>query len=254
MNFVTCHDGYCLADLVAYERKHNEANGEHNRDGSDHNLAWNCGVEGPTDDPEVTALRRRQVRNFLCLLLLANGTPMLWMGDELGHTRRGNNNPWCQDNELNWLDWERAADHADLQRFVRLLAAVAAGCGPLREDRWWTVTGPDSTGDLTWHGVEPGKPDWRPASRRLAYSLGDADPDGARLHVMLNAADTAADFTPPLPRPGRTWHRLADTAAAAPADIHEPDTAPALGAGPCRVAAHAVALLLERPGPEDGTP
>ena len=246
LNFVTAHDGFTLADLVSYQQKHNEANGEQNRDGSDHNLAWNCGVEGPSDDPQVRALRRRQVRNFYCLLLLANGTPMLWMGDEWGHTRRGNNNPWCLDDEHNWLDWGGRERQADLLRFVRLLLRTTGACALLRADRWWTVTSPEAPGDLTWHGTEPGRPDWRPASRRLAYTLAAGDGCG-RLHVMLNAAAEAAAFTPPVADAGHTWHLLLDTAALSPADIHEPDQAPPHGAGPCRVAAHGIVVLVERP-------
>ncbi|MFN2370148.1 MAG: glycogen debranching protein GlgX [Candidatus Krumholzibacteriia bacterium] len=251
VNFVTAHDGFSLADLVAYERKHNAANGEHNRDGSDHNLAWNCGVEGPSDDEAVAALRRRQARNFLVLLLCANGTPMLWMGDEVGHTRQGNNNPWCQDNELNWLDWSARESEADLLRFVRLLVRATSAFPLLQADRWWTVSGPDGSDDVTWHGTEPGKPDWRPASRRLAFTL-DPDQDAGRWHLMLNAAGSAAAFTPPPPRAGRAWHLLVDTAAPPPGDIHEPAAAPGLAGPACRVAAHAVAVLVERPLPGPG--
>ncbi|MBE0564985.1 MAG: glycogen debranching protein GlgX, partial [Krumholzibacteria bacterium] len=202
VNLVTAHDGFTLADLVAYERKQNERNGEQNRDGSDHNLSWNCGVEGPSDDPAVTALRRRQVRNFLVLLLAANGTPMLWMGDEVGHTRRGNNNPWCQDNELNWLDWDAHRTQADLLRFVRLLVRATADFPLLRADRWWSVSSPGAPGDVTWHGTEPGLPDWRPASRNLACCL-DPGEGAGRWHLMLNAADAGTAFTPPPARAGQ---------------------------------------------------
>ncbi len=246
INFVTAHDGFTLADLVAYEQKHNGANGEDNRDGSDHNLSWNCGVEGPTDVPGVLAIRRRQVRNLLALLLVSNGTPMLWMGDEAGHTRRGNNNPWCQDNELNWLDWGQVDREAGLGRFVRLLLAFTASFAPLAEDRWWTVSAPGAPGDLTWHGTEPGRPDWRPASRRLAFTLDDAA-HGRRLHVMLNAGTEAAEFKAPPPAPGRTWRLLADTAVPSPGDIHDPDAAPPAGAGLRTVMAHSVVMLLEHP-------
>ncbi len=248
INFVTAHDGFCLADLVAYEQKRNLDNGEQNRDGSDHNLAWNCGVEGPTTDPGVLAVRRRQVRNFLCLLLLAKGVPMLWMGDEMGHTRRGNNNPWCQDNELNWLDWSGRETHADLLRFVRLLVRLAAGCDLLQQDRWWTVAGADRDGDVSWHGTEPGRPDWRPASRRLALTIG-GDAADRRLHLMLNAADASARFTAPPPRQGQAWHLAVDTAAPSPADIHEAGTAPRLADGVCDVASHGVVVLVEMPAP-----
>jgi isoamylase len=253
INFVTAHDGFTLADLVSYERKHNQDNGEDNRDGSDHNLAWNCGVEGPTTVPGVLAVRRRQVRNFLTLLLLANGTPMLLAGDEMGHTRRGNNNPWNQDNELNWLDWSALESQADLVRFVRLLLAFRAGFAPYRDDRWWHVTTPEKPGDLAWHGTEPGRPDWRPASRRLAFSL--TAPDGGdRLYAMFNAADTPADFKAPAPRAGRSWRLLADTAVPAPGDIHAVPDAPRLGSGQRTVMAHSIVLLIEGPQPTESNP
>ena len=119
INFVTAHDGFTLHDLVSYNEKHNEANGEDNRDGSNHNLSWNCGVEGPTDDPAINALRERQKRNFLATLLLSQGVPMLLAGDELGRTQRGNNNAYCQDNEIGWLDWTPTPDERALLAFVQ---------------------------------------------------------------------------------------------------------------------------------------
>ena len=122
-SFITCHDGFTLADLVAYNGKHNEANGEANRDGSDDNASWNCGVEGPTDDPQVLALRQRQMRNFLALLLLSIGTPMLAMGDELGRSQGGNNNVYCQDGPISWMDWSLLETNGGLKRFVQLLIA-----------------------------------------------------------------------------------------------------------------------------------
>ena len=118
---MTCHDGFTLNDLVSYNHKHNEANGENNRDGSDDNLSWNCGVEGPTDDPMVEALRNRQVKNFFALELLAAGTPMLLMGDEVRRTQRGNNNAYCQDSDISWFDWSLLERHGDIHRFVKAL-------------------------------------------------------------------------------------------------------------------------------------
>src|SRR5262249_2466372 len=123
VNFVTCHDGFTLNDLVSYDQKHNEANGENNRDGTNDNRSWNCGVEGPTDDPGVEKLRNRQVKNFLTVTTLAVGMPMLLMGDEVRRTQRGNNNAYCQDNETSWFDWTLLAKHADVHRFVTLLNA-----------------------------------------------------------------------------------------------------------------------------------
>jgi len=140
VNFVTCHDGFTLNDLVSYERKHNEANGENNRDGGDDNRSWNCGVEGATDDPEIERLRNRQVKNFLTVILLSLGLPMLLMGDEVRRTQLGNNNAYCQDTETNWFDWSLLAKHADVHRFVRILIArrLLRDVGPERQ----RLTGP----------------------------------------------------------------------------------------------------------------
>ena len=131
INFVTCHDGFTLNDLVSYNHKHNEANGEDNRDGSDDNLSWNCGVEGPTDDPAIEALRNRQVKNFFALELLSAGTPMLLMGDEVRRTQRGNNNAYCQDSDISWFDWSLLERHADIHRFVKELNGSASA------GTWW---------------------------------------------------------------------------------------------------------------------
>jgi isoamylase len=250
INFVTCHDGFSLADLVAYDRKHNQDNREGNHDGSDHNLSWNCGIEGPTTDPDILALRRRQARNFLCLLLLANGTPMLTMGDEIGHTRRGNNNPWCQDNELNWFDWSARERHGDLLRFVTLLVRLCRSLPLLQGDRWWSVTSPAGAGDITWHGTEPGRPDWRPASRRLAFTLAGSATAGG-LHVMLNAGAESAVFRPPAPRDGWEWGLCVDTAAPPPGDIRDPAGRFPPAAAAVSVADHGlVALAEQRRAPE----
>ena len=129
VNFVTVHDGFTLNDLVSYNEKHNEANGEDNRDGANDNLSWNCGVEGPTDDPAVEALRNRQVKNFFTLLLTAVGAPLILMGDEVRRTQQGNNNAYCQDNELSWFDWTLLDKHGDVQRFVKQLIADRLGVG-----------------------------------------------------------------------------------------------------------------------------
>ncbi len=125
VNFVTCHDGFSLNDLVSYDAKHNEANGEENRDGANDNRSWNCGVEGPTDDPQIEALRNRQVKNFLTVTFLSLGVPMILMGDEMRRTQHGNNNAYCRDDADNWLDWTLLEKHADVHRFVSLLAAGA---------------------------------------------------------------------------------------------------------------------------------
>ena len=170
INFVTCHDGFTLNDLVSYNQKHNEANGEDNRDGADDNRSWNCGVEGPTDDPAVEKLRNRQVKNFLTVTMLSLGMPMILMGDEVRRTQRGNNNAYCQDNETSWFDWTLVDKHADVHRFVTLLNARRT----LRE--WSTERQRMSLNQLireakkAWHGVKLDQPDWGHWSHSLAFS------------------------------------------------------------------------------------
>ncbi len=223
INYVTCHDGFTLRDLVSYDHKHNEANGEENRDGSDSNFSWNCGAEGPTDDPEILALRRRQVRNFLCLLLLSHGTPMLTMGDEIGHSRQGNNNPWCQDNSLNQMSWGHR-QQGELREFTRGLIAFSRRVPALQRNRWWTATNPQQQGEITWHGLEPGKPDWSDRSRQLAWTLILPDQPGELL-VLVNTGDGEARFTLPGSRDGSPWRQVVDTAVTAPDDFTPPEHA-----------------------------
>jgi glycogen operon protein len=227
INFVTCHDGFTLNDLVSYNRKHNEANGENNHDGSDDNLSWNCGVEGPTDDSAVEAVRNRQVKNFFALQLLAAGTPMLLMGDEVRRTQRGNNNAYCQDSDVSWFDWNLLERHGDIHRFVKTLNTfrqyrdvVVEGAGLslnqlLRQTR------------IDWHGVMLERPDWSDHSHSLAFTL-----ESLRvrflLHVILNAYWEPLTFElPPVPAvPGQAWRRCIDTALASPDDINRWDAAP----------------------------
>lgn len=244
INFVTCHDGFSLADLVSYERKHNLANGEDNRDGTDENLSCNHGAEGPTDDPAVEELRQRQIRNFLCLLMLSHGTPMLLMGDEVRHSRGGNNNPWCQDNELNWFDWELVDKNAELLNFTRQLIALGRSLPVLGDDRFWSATSPEKPGDITWHGLKPGKPDWRAASHCLAYTL--THPSGRdTIQVMLNAGPEDLVFEAPQPAAGRQWRLLIDTGAPSPGDIHPPEQASPLAGRSIPVLSRSVVVLLE---------
>jgi glycogen operon protein len=192
INFVTAHDGFTLRDLVSYDRKHNEANGEHNRDGSDHNRSWNCGVEGETTEPDVVAVRQRQVRNFLGTLLLSTGVPMLCAGDELWRTQHGNNNAYCQDNEISWLDWQLDADRADLLEFTRALIRLRRAHPVLRQRCFFDGLPLQDGGpkDLAWfrpdgEELEPG--DWHdPAARTLGvFFAGEAirarGPHGERI-------------------------------------------------------------------------
>jgi len=187
VNFVTCHDGFTLNDLVSYERKHNEANGEGSRDGSDFNLSWNCGVEGPSDDIAVEGLRNRQVKNFIALTLLAIGTPLLLMGDEVRRTQRGNNNAYCQDNESSWFDWTGLARHADVHRFTRLMLELRSR----RSDFTWpeknrTLNEVLEEARIDWHGTRLYSPDWRDESHSLAVTACTLD-GRVLIHVIVNA-------------------------------------------------------------------
>ena len=185
VNFVTVHDGFTLNDLVSYNDKHNEANGEDNRDGTNDNFSWNCGVEGPTDDPSVEMLRNRQVKNFFALLLTAVGAPLIQMGDEVRRTQQGNNNTYCHDNDLSWFDWTLLERHADVHRFVKELIAARLGFGQGR-------TGDDRLDELLkrvkieFHGVEGGAPDIGPTSHALAMSRISYSGKAA-FYVMFNA-------------------------------------------------------------------
>jgi len=227
INFVTCHDGFTLRDLVSYNDKHNDANGEKNRDGTDDNRSWNCGVEGDTDDPEITALRARQQRNFLATMILSQGCPMLSHGDELGRTQRGNNNAYCQDSELTWIDWEHVDE--DLLTFTRALLALRGEQPVLRRKHFFTGMDPHGSGrkDIAWFlpsGEEFGDEEWHDeAQRSIAVILnGDEIPDRGRrgervvgdtLMVLMHAGDDDIQWAIPA-HWGGPWEPVLDTAHA----------------------------------------
>ncbi len=216
INFVACHDGFTLGDLVSYNDKHNEANGESNGDGTGGNFSWNCGAEGPTDDPAIESLRLRQIKNLLTILFVSQGTPMLSMGDEARRTQRGNNNAYCQDNEISWFDWDNLERHAGLLRFVRELIRLNRGHAVFQEEQFWTLGR-----RITWHGVRLRQPDWSDHSHSLAFSLDDAD-SGAHFYVMLNAYWEPLEFELPPPGEGESWRRVVDTALPPPDDFCDP--------------------------------
>ena len=220
INFVTCHDGFTLNDLVSYDEKHNLANGENNQDGNNANLSWNCGAEGPTSDPVINALRARQRKNLAAILLFSHGVPMLLAGDEIGRTQQGNNNAYCQDNEVSWLNWELAKTNADLLRFFRLMIAFRKRCPMLRRDTF-ALDG-DTGFHVTWHGTKRMSADWGPESRSIAMQWTQTHPDGSRddLHFIAHAHWEDRQFE--LPDIGkRKWFRLVDTALPSPRDIAE---------------------------------
>ena len=227
INFVTCHDGFTLEDLVSYNEKHNAANGEENRDGNNDNLSWNCGVEGPTDDPAIRELRDRQKRNFIATLLFSQGVPMLCGGDEIGHTQHGNNNAYCQDNEVSWLSWELGERECDLLEFTRRVSRIWQQHPVLQRRKFFQgrrIRGSDVK-DVSWimpSGQEMTDLDWGSSVRcfgmRLAGDrIDEVDERGRRIVgstilVLLNAHHEDMSFHLPATRGGQRWERLLDTA------------------------------------------
>jgi isoamylase len=235
VNFVTAHDGFCLYDLVAYDRKHNEANGHRNTDGADDNRSWNCGAEGDDNAPEaVLALRRQQAKNFCALLMLANGLPMIVAGDEFLNTQRGNNNPYNQDNEITWLDWARLEDNRDVFRFFKLMIAFRKSHPCIGRPTFWRD-------DVSWHGAD-GPVDFGHESRRLAYTLRGASVGDGDLYVMINGHWDDHSFTVQ-ESPASEWRRVVDTARPSPEDIVEPGTEPSLEGASYTVRARSVVVL-----------
>src|SRR5690606_11059322 len=225
VNFVTAHDGFTLRDVVSYNDKHNEANGENNQDGSDHNLSYNHGCEGPTDDPEINELRMRQMRNLMATLLFSQGTPMLLAGDEFSRTQQGNNNVYCQDNELGWIDWNLDEDGTGLLAFTRRLIALRRAYPILRRQRFLVGEYNEELGvkDVTWlspTGDEMTDDQWEdPHARCLGMLLdGRAQPTGVRrsgddatLLLVFNAHHDVVNFCLPEVAQGSCWHCLVDT-------------------------------------------
>jgi glycogen operon protein len=238
VNFVTCHDGFTMADLVSYNHKHNEANGEDGRDGSDDNRSWNCGAEGPTEDKGVLALRARQKRNFLATLLLSQGVPMLLAGDEMGRSQRGNNNAYCQDNEISWVDWAvRAEDDQALYDYVRTLIRLRREHAVFRRRRFFAGKalrgGRNRLGDIAWFtlaGEEMTGEDWDAGFVKSltvflnGRAISEADRRGERVQddsflLLFNASEEDLRFTVPPRRYGQKWARMLDTASG----VAEPD-------------------------------
>ena len=218
INHVTVHDGFTLADLVSYERKHNEANGEDNRDGSDENDSTNCGVEGPTNEPAVLAARTQLRRNLLATLMLAHGVPLLLAGDEAGNSQNGNNNAYCQDNPTGWVDWSALGDPGeDMTDLVATLTDLRRRFSQLRPRRWVDGRRTDGSIGVLWltpKATEMTEQDWKfPQGRFLSYVLGAAEPDSAPLYIVLNAAGEEIALTLPALAKGREWTALLDTAA-----------------------------------------
>ncbi len=235
VNFLDCHDGFNLYDLVAYDAKHNEANGHGNRDGTDANLSWNCGHEGDENvPPEVLQLRRQQIKNFCALLMLSNGTPLFVAGDEFLHTQRGNNNPYNQDNEIAWLDWDRLDRNRDMFRFFKQMIAFRKAHPSIHRNTFWRE-------DVHWYGVA-GPVDFSPAARTLAYCLRGQSQNDRDLYVMINAYWEDVDFAI---QEGRGWRRVVDTSLPGPQDLLDPENEEPIGTPSYRVKARSVVVLIK---------
>ena len=245
INFVTCHDGFTLNDLVSYNTKHNEANGHGNLDGASENVSWNCGVEGPSDDPAVERLRNRQVKNFLTLTMLAVGTPMLLMGDEVRRTQRGNNNAYCINDHTTWFDWDLVLAHYDVRRFAKELIA-------LRINRDLPIGRFEMTlqemlrhQPVTWHGVKLHSPDWGHESHTLAATTRVIGDRQVLLHLIINAYWELLEFEiPPSGDAHAAWRRIIDTSLDSPDDVCAWPYAPTVQSSTYVVQPRSVVLLI----------
>jgi isoamylase len=231
VNFLTCHDGFTLNDLVTYNRKYNLANGEGNSDGTVENFSWNCGFEGETDNAAVLTLRRRQAKNLMATLLLSQGVPMLMAGDEFLRTQKGNNNAWCQDNEMAWVDWSLADKNADFLRFTREMIHLRKRHAVLRRRNFLRdrFDAGDLGPEVIWHGLEPFRPDFRYIARTLAFALDGRQTGRERdcdFYIAMNAWQDRLPFRVPPAPSGRPWRRIVDTALPSPADILAEESAP----------------------------
>ncbi len=246
INFITCHDGFTLNDLVSYNDKHNEANGENNQDGINENLSWNCGTEGPTTEVEVEALRQRQIKNFLAVLMLSQGVPMLLMGDEVRRTQQGNNNAYCQNNTLSWFDWQMVEQQAPLLRFSQQMIAFRRSHPNLQRSQFFNGQ-MDATGkpDIEWHGCLLDEPGWNdPNSHVLAFTLWGQNRD-KDLHVMLNMAMEKLDFAVPV-LTNKQWYMVVDTSRGAPDDIAEPGHEHPFQGQTCYLEGHSIVVLMAK--------
>jgi glycogen operon protein len=244
INFVSCHDGFTLNDIVSYNQKYNEENGENNRDGCGENRSWNCGFEGATDEPAIEKLRNRQVKNFFTALILSGGVPMFLMGDEVRRSQRGNNNAYCQDNDTSWLDWNLLSKHGDVLRFVKLLIERRAIRDVDHERRRLSLS--QSLHDVkhAWHGVKLNQPDWSPFSHSIAISAESAS-EGVRGHVILNAYWEPLEFELPILNDGKEmWRRWIDTGLGPPHDICEWNEEEPVPGTKYRACARSVVVLI----------
>jgi len=245
INFVTCHDGFTLNDLVSYNTKHNEANGEENRDGTNDNLSWNFGIEGPSNDPTIETLRNRQIKNFFTLTLLSVGAPMILMGDEVRRTQQGNNNAYCQDNELSWFDWSLVNKNSDLFRFVKLLIERRLQRDTTKQEFGMSLRELLDRPLITWHGIKLNQPDWSDHSHSIAMTVQSLSGKIA-MHYIINAFTESLEFELPAVHNGKecAWSRWIDTSLQSPEDISQLNKLAKLDGFVYSLKAHTVAIFI----------
>jgi isoamylase len=244
INFITCHDGFTLNDLVSYNHKRNEHNGQNNTDGMDDNNSWNCGCEGECGDASVEAMRQRQIKNFFTILLLSQGTPMLGMGDEVRRTQQGNNNAYCQDGPLSWFDWNLVKRNEGLLHFVTRLIHFVKANAMFHQERLLITSEHPTQPSIIWHGIRLGKPDWDFGSHSIAFTL-HSPQNGGRIHVMLNAYWEPLTFELPTASSGKRWRRIVDTSKEAPGDFVEQSHAAVISEQSYCVDSRSSVLVLE---------
>lgn len=244
IHFITCHDGFTLHDLVSYNEKHNEENNEDNKDGTNDNHSWNCGAEGETTDPEINLLRLRQIKNYLTILFMSQGTPMLLMGDEVRRTQKGNNNAYCQNNELSWFNWDNVEKEADLLRFVRGLIDFMQKRAIFEIEQLLHIGFDERQPSILWHGTELEEPDWGYFSHSLAFTLFHPKPQEEYLHVICNAYWEPLVFELPQLPPPWHWHRIVDTYLDSPNDFCPPETAAYIASDRYRAMARSTIVLM----------
>lgn len=240
INFLTSHDGFTLMDLVSYAHKHNLANGEENQDGCDYNISWNSGVEGLTDDPEILALRRRRIKTMAVILMLSQGTPMLLAGDEFGRSQQGNNNAYCQDNEISWLNWQLAEDNSAMLRFFRYLISLRKGHRVFRRIDFFSAQEGDAS-DIRWQYVKPGQQNWSSDCKALGFFLDGGGVDDSNFFIALNCGIDSLGFVLP---PAFDWRQLVDTAGPEGSDIYREKDAPPVSGSRVEVASMGAAVFI----------
>ena len=246
INFVSCHDGFTLNDLVSFDEKHNLENGEGNNDGINENLSWNCGVEGPTDNAEIEHLRNRQIKNFATILMLSRGVPMFVMGDEIRRTQNGNNNAYCQDNEISWMDWSLLERNEETYHFFRKIIEFRKTHPILHLPRFFSGdVNRRGLKDISWHGTRLNSPGWSDAdARALAFTLGgfDGDPD---MHVMMNMYWDNLEFDIPV-IPGTKWYKKIDTSEQSPCDVADQGSEKLYSGNTLKISGRSIVVLVSK--------